>query len=432
MIKVANKSTQDDGKPDFALNLALMTIAIFYLAQIGLDLLVWKTMCGNLGGDYCAYWSAAKIANEQGYAEVYDLEKLGRIEQSIYPSSLPFGVRPIPYLPMFIIPFQVLSFLNPFSGYWLWFLFNVMACLSYLRYFIKQTIAQPIEKRLLLMIMLSLPMFSNLYFGQINIWLMICVGEHLKAALSGKTFQAGTWLGLLWLKPQYLVLICLALLLQRHIKMLAGFATSSIFIIVISILMLGMAGFQKLMTLWIGYTGELSAVDPYLMMNWRMVAENTIPYIGRVAGWTIALIGIMATLVVTIRMWRQPIPTPSSSYPVVFLGTMVATTALTWHSHIFSAIILFAPLAYLAQRKDGIPRSLLIVWVLIPPTTQFLAILLAVIIRESGLPNNLGNLLNFMYAGGQLGANLGLLYWAALKSQGLSFFAKNSIGQDQA
>lgn len=431
MEKIKSGFPQHRIKADFLLNIGMMTVAIFYLAQISLDLLVWKTVCGNLGGDYCAYWSAAKIVNEQGYAEVYDLEKLAAVQRSVHPASLPFGVRPIPYLPVFLIPFQILSFLDPVSGYWIWFLINIVICIYYLRYFINQTVAQRIEKRLLLMILLSLPMFSNLYFGQINIWLMVGVGEHLKAALAGKPFQAGVWLGLLWLKPQFLVLIGLALLFQRSIKMLAGFALFSFMIIAASFLMLGLEGMQKLASLWIGYTGELSAVDPFLMMNWRMVAENASQYFGTTVAWTVAALGILATLLLTILIWRRPIMPTSSSYAIALLGTMAATTLLTWHSHIFSAIILFAPLVYLAQKRDQLPPTLVTRWCLIPAAAQFLAILLAVIIRESGLNNNLGGILNFVYSGGQLAVNLGLLYWATVKSREPDFFAVQHVTKNQ-
>jgi hypothetical protein len=306
-----------------------------------------------------------------------------------------------------------------------------MVSLLYLRYFVRQTTDQPLEKRALVMILLSLPMFTNLYFGQINIWLMICVGEHLRAALSGKSLQAGAWLGILWLKPQYLALIGLAWLWQRQIRMLAGFSISSLFILAASLLMLGVTGFQKLVGLWIGYTGKLSAVDPFLMMNWRMVAENLSLYIGSASGWILAAIGMMVTLILTVRLWTRPVATSSPSYVITFLGTMIATTAVTWHSHIFSAIILFAPLAYLIQQRDGLPRSLFTAWALVPPATQFLAILLAIIFRESHLANKPGPFLNLLYSAGQLVVNFALLYWAAKKSGEHSFYSRNFITSNE-
>src|SRR5262247_840111 len=88
-------------------NIALLTLVIFYLTQFSLDLFVWKIMFGNLGGDYSAYWSAAKIANETGYADIYNLDKFTEIQKPLSPPDLPFGPRPVAYLPIFILPFQL-------------------------------------------------------------------------------------------------------------------------------------------------------------------------------------------------------------------------------------------------------------------------------------------------------------------------------------
>ncbi|HEU0294359.1 MAG TPA: glycosyltransferase family 87 protein [Anaerolineales bacterium] len=429
MDTTKNGSLQYKVKADFLLNVALMAVAIFYLTQIGLDLLIWKTMCGNLGGDYCAYWSAGKVANEYGYSEMYKLERLEEFQKPFAPADLPFDIRPVAYLPVFILPFQVLARVNVFAGYGIWALINLAGCVVYLRFFVSRSIRQKLDRRLLLLILLSLSMFSNLFFGQINIWLTICIGEHLRAALSGKPFQAGLWLGGLLIKPHYLILIGLVLLIQRYGKMLTGFMVSATLITSISFLMAGVEGLKHLSRLWLGYASSLPTADPFIMMNWRMVGLNLTDYFGATLAWLIATLGMILTFGMFVYLWRKPILINSTFYPIALLGTIAATTALAWHSHIFSGTILLAPLAYLVQKRDEIPQTLVTRWFLIPPAAQFLAVLLAVIVRESGLPNNLGNLLNFVYSGGQLAVNLSLLYWATVKSWGPTFFVKIPSGK---
>jgi Protein of unknown function (DUF2029). len=401
-------------------NIALLTLVIFYLTQFSLDLFVWKIMFGNLGGDYSAYWSAAKIANESGYVDIYELDKLEEIQRPLSPPELPFGIRPVAYLPVFILPFQFFALIDPYVGYWIWTLLNVIISIYYLRFFIQRITGQPIENRLLFMLLLSLPFFTNLFFGQINIWLMICIGEHLRAALAGKPFQAGLWLGGLIIKPHYLIVIGFVLLFQRYIKILAGFTVSSALITGLSFLMIGIDGFKALLELWFGYANSLPTADPFIMMNWRMVGINLALHFGSFAGWFIAIIGMAITLAMVVYLWRKRIAIESSLYPIALMGTIAATMSLTWHSHIFSGVIVLAPLAYLAQKDQQLPEKTLFNWVFIPPIIQFVVIFLAILIRGSGW--HAGPMLNLLNSGSQLWANMVLLYWTVTKFRTNSIF----------
>jgi hypothetical protein len=87
--------------------------------------------------------------------------------------------------------------------------------------------------------------------------------------------------------------------------------------------------------------------------------------------------------------------------------------SLTWHSHIFSGVIVLVPLAYLAQKDQQFPEKTLFNWVFIPPIVQFAVVFLAILIRGSGW--HAGPMLNQLNSGGQLWANMYLLYWAVMK-----------------
>jgi hypothetical protein len=394
-------------------NIALLTLVIFYLTQFSLDLFVWKIMFGNLGGDYSAYWSAGKIANESGYADIYNLDKLEEVQRPLSPPELPFGVRPVAYLPIFIIPFQLFALIDPYLGYWLWTLLNLVVSVYYLRFFIQRTTQQALDNRLLFMLLLSLPFFLNLFFGQINIWLTVCIGEHLRAALLGKPFQAGLWLGGLFIKPHYLIIIGLVLLIQRYIKMLAGFTLSSVLIIATSFLMTGSQGFKALLGLWLGYANRLPTADPFIMMNWRMVALNLEEYLDSRLAWALPILGMVITLAMVLYLWRRPIMIHAPAYPIALLGTIAATMSLTWHSHLFSGTIILAPLAYLSQKDKSFSEQTLFNWTFIPPIIQFAVVFTAIMIRGTGWP--IGPVLNLLNSGGQLWANMVLLYWAFTK-----------------
>jgi len=94
------------------LNLALLAIAACYLGFM--VIMIQKTqICSYFGLDYCAYWAGGRIINERGLAEVYDTKLLLQYQEKIYPqakdTSLIFKAMPLPYLPLFILPFQILS-----------------------------------------------------------------------------------------------------------------------------------------------------------------------------------------------------------------------------------------------------------------------------------------------------------------------------------
>lgn len=206
-------------------NLALAAIITFYIILIVQDI-VLDNLCGDLAFDFCAYWSGGRIINTSGYAEIYNGNLLYQIQKSIYPNIelriIPFEEVPLPYLPIFIIPFQFLSLLDLPYSFIAWTLINVIGFGYYLNFFTRELLGENLPKRLLLIFFLSLPVFLNLNYGQVNIWLGICAGEFFRALTSGKSLKAGLWLGGWLFKPQLLILIIPFLIIRKNLKALLG------------------------------------------------------------------------------------------------------------------------------------------------------------------------------------------------------------------
>jgi hypothetical protein len=124
-------------------NLAIVAVLAFYLILIGRIVIMNQPICEVevTAGDYCAYWSAGKVANNFGYSKVYDLELLAQFQKvnsnQSSSSNSTFQVLPAPYLSIFIMPFQLLSFLDVSNGFWIWTLINLIAFVCYLRFFYK-------------------------------------------------------------------------------------------------------------------------------------------------------------------------------------------------------------------------------------------------------------------------------------------------------
>jgi hypothetical protein len=97
------------------LNLALASLLLFYTMYLALEV-VLRTMCGQLGVDYCDFISAGTIANRFGYVRMYDLQLLDRVQKGLLPPNAVPSAIPVdifPYLPIFVLPFQALTSLRP-------------------------------------------------------------------------------------------------------------------------------------------------------------------------------------------------------------------------------------------------------------------------------------------------------------------------------
>jgi hypothetical protein len=396
-------------------NIALSAFALFYLIQFLMDVL-WKNMCGHLAIDYCAFWTAGFLANKYGYLAVYDVNLIEAVQKIIFPAAnaldaVGFIIIPTPFLPIYVIPFQLLNFLGPYAGYWVWTLINLAVFVSYVVFFVQKTTKQVLPKRLLLMLLLSTPVFLNFLSGQINIWLAVFMGEFLRNLLSDKPFRAGLWLGLLMLKPQYLILIGIFLLLQRSVKVLAGLISSSVVTLAVSFALMGSTGFLKLAGLLLGYANGNTQTGVEVMMNWRMIGWDLSQVISPWGAWGIAFFGLVITVVLAIYLSFTPYKPKSVQYSLALLGVLAATCITTWHSHVPSTIILFPPLLYLYFSQNQLTKKPLEFWIFIPPFFHLVALFLGAALKSGAIPGSFTVARNLLSSTSEFGLNIYLLVW---------------------
>ena len=395
-------------------NLALAAMVTFFILRIGFAF-INTGICGNLAFDYCAYWSAGKIINERGIADIYDLDILSQFQKNIYPqansSSIPFTPVEIPYLPIFVLPFQFLSLINlPFS-FLVWTLINLIGFILYLRFFSKNVAGYSLSFRFILMIILSLPVFINLYKGQVNIWLCICEGEFIRAAISDKPFRAGLWLGGWLLKPQLLVLIIPFLLIKRSIKVLSGFIASTIAVLVISFSFINTNGFLSLKNILLESAGGGASSNPMIMVNWRMLGWHIASLTSSTIGWVIIIIGSLLTVCATLVFFRKRIPPDPTRFAIALLGIFAATCVVTWHTHLHMSIILIPPMLYLIM-KNRFNKNLFLIWVFVPNLIQFIGYISATFVRIQNLQINISQVLALTEGFPGFVMNLLILGWA--------------------
>jgi hypothetical protein len=351
-------------------NLLIAGIAAYYLAQVFATL--WNSgFFNNLGADYLSFWSSGHIANTQGYRFIYDLKSQAAI-QILYAPIDRQGVVPTPLFPVFLIPFQIMALIPPGISFVVWTVINVSVLFVYM----KKRLLTNLPVRYLGLAILAIPCFLNMYFGQVEVWLMIFISEFLIAWRNGELFKSGLWLGLALLKPQILILLVPYLLLNRYWKVLGGFLTSALIIFIFSLLLVGVSGLLDLIKLWLGYSTGLPSNAPEVMMNWRMLGIHASRIISKEAGITVVVVGTFITLLFCLPLWRGG---GGGSFPLVALfGILAATLAVTWHSHQHMAMTLI-PFLFILLQEAKITTRLFQAWIMIPIGSYLFVILIVII-----------------------------------------------------
>ena len=232
------------------------------------------------------------------------------------------------------------------------------------------------------------------------------------AVLSDKPFRAGLWLGGLLLKPQLLVLIGLLFVLQRSLRILAGLAVSSSILLISSLALVGPTGMVQILRLWLLYSRGQASSWIEGMMNWRMLGFHVSAIIGPWAGWGIVAAGMLATLVITLAVWRQPFSPTRNLSAVAILGVLAATTSFAWHSHISMATILIPPIVYLSM-TNVLPQKVVAYWVFLPAVVFVIGVFAPEAMAKWSVLSAESRRLIYMFTGGaEFAVNLYLFLWA--------------------
>ncbi len=417
----ASKMPFHDMPPEGWQNLALAGLLFFYVAYLLLEVAL-RTMCGQIGMDYCDYVGAGAVANHYGYVKIYDLGLLDQAEKRLLPPTADPGTIPVnifPYLPVFVIPFQALALISPEISFWIWTVVKIAAMIFYLRFFARALDLQSVYPRLLLLVFACLPVFQNIFSGQVDVWLMICVGEFLRALVGRHPLRAGIWLGGLLLKPQVLIIIGLILLLQRAARVLAGFAISALGLTVASFALIGPSGTGDLMGLWLLYLRGHPSNLVEGMMNWRMLGMQAETFAGPGIGYATVVAGIIGTLLVCFLAWgRRLIAVSSPAFVRPLLGILAATTLVAWHAHIFTAMILIPPMLYLYAKRI-LPGKIFAYWALIPATLYFISAFVPEVLQRLSLHvDHIATAIYVVLGTAQFAVNSYLLWWSSRSSFG--------------
>jgi len=376
--------------------LGLVALLFTYLLIFAANLKVLGIF-NYVGIDFRTFYSSAQIATVEGFAKVYDLHIQEKYQLQIFKdyakdyTAIPYETVPTPYFPIFIVPFVPFTLFKPGVSFTIYSLLSLGATIFYSLRFTKKLGGHTNTGWIILGIIVSLPSFLTFFYGQVNVWLLICLGEFLLSEINGKHFTSGLWLSGWIIKPQLLIFLLPWMVFKKRIQPLLGFLAGCLGLIILSTCVAGIDWFQNWLNLLVQYPGSLATTNPQAMMNWRAFALNLSAIIPSNIAWEWAWLGIGVLMVATIKIWF--IDNQRAGIGIPLLTNLCATFSITWHSHLHTALPLVIPLLFLIKQRV-IPKRVWSIWLSIPTIGFFLGYLTKWIFPENNISGTTMLLLN--------------------------------------
>jgi hypothetical protein len=301
----------------------------------------------ELGTDFAAYLSQARVLRNGGPDQIYEYRQLQReyehILRSVNVSHTAHPVAQVPYPPLFAWLLGPLTHLPPAVSFALWTVLNVAATL-YLAVRCAQVLRSPSWVLPVLLVSCSYPIVLTMALGQIQIWLACAVTEGYLAMRVRQDLRAGLWLGALVLKPQYLVLLFVVLLWHRRWHLLWGIGITAALVWLGSILTVGPEA------VW-AFPQAFQSMAPFrsdwpeAMINWRAMIFHLRPGIGDPAGLLLTAIAGLLTAVGALVLWRDGWTLDRPDFPAKLTVLLIATCLAAYHSHSYGTAVLLLPVA---------------------------------------------------------------------------------------
>ncbi len=375
-----------------------VTYALIAMLNVGL-----LGLFNYVGLDFRTFYTSAQIAQSEGFASIYNLETQQEYQLRLYEdyrtnADVPaFETVPTPYFPVFLLPFFIFLPFSPSTGFSLFTFLNIAGFILYMRRLVTQFGVREEKGWVIAASLTAVPVFFNLFYGQINILLLVALGEFLLAAKREQGYRSGLWLSLWLVKPQALLFILPWLLFSRKGRNLAGFCIGALTIFLASTILAGWDWPILWFKLLILYPQNLATTNPLAMMNWRSLVLHLEQFSPSWLAWTVGLLGMLITTYGVLRTW--PRNKTEQHFELALLANLAGTFAVTWHSHLHMATTMLVPLiALLGSNQLSYKRWMGVLGV------QFLGLIGSIVARV-WFPEN--NLLGTTF----LAVNLFLVYW---------------------
>lgn len=304
----------DSGHAMNASSLRRIFISAGLVSLLGSYLGIWVRFMSDpvqrTGSDFIHFYSAGKIAQNEGMAHVYDLSlQQGYQEEQVGFPLVPGQVLPYNHLPFLIPILQTIVSADYVSSFYKWVLIMLFVYLisNLVFYWILRRAGMSQRATLLTVTggLLFLPVFFSLMNGQDTAILFVGISIWVYGLTSGKDMAAGLGLSLSTVRPHIALILALPMLFHYR-KVFLGFMLGSGILALLSFSILGTSGTRDFIdVLLVSAEGQWYGMKQFAMFNLIGLLTRSAPQLEagtiRALGW--GVYGL--TLVFLCVVWSK-------------------------------------------------------------------------------------------------------------------------------
>ena len=242
------------------------------VAYIGLWIRFINDPVERTGSDFIAFYSAGRVAQEYGYSRVFTAELQQAVQQEVVGFPLVEGQVLLhnhpPLLPPVLRMLMTEDYVASFHRWVILLIALYALCLFVLN---KVLEISGIERSQRIMIAIGsfifLPLFYSLMNGQDTPIVLLGTAVWLYGLVTGKEWTAGLGLSLTVMRPHLSVAFAIPMVFS-HRKAFTGYVLGSAFLVMLSVLIMGVDGMQRYISfLFISAGGEWHGMNEEKMVN---------------------------------------------------------------------------------------------------------------------------------------------------------------------
>jgi hypothetical protein len=331
--------------------------------------------------DFVYFYGIGRIAHEYPFSRLYEYGLLLKVTNEIFPMKDYFW-GPSPYPPFVALLFSLFARISFLPAYLLWMGVLLLLYLGGIAATVQGVFAkQPLKTSLVLCLSLGFyPFFiCTLKNGQLSAFAVFAAGIAIFQERNGRPFWGGLVLSILIYKPTLLVLLVPMLLLTRRFRMLSGFVTGAIALLLLTTSICGVGIWPIYYRHSLGFMGQfIESHGQSVLQLWEYVDFHSLSYSipgGRsTAGLAIlSCISIAAAAGLAVTLWRSSSESVSHSRPaqdLAWAATLTWTLLLNLYVPVWDStlVVIAVILTLRALRTLG--------WSIAAGWTTFLALLI--------------------------------------------------------
>ena len=337
-------------------------IASLFLSYLGIWISLINDPVQRTGSDFIHFYSAGRIAQDQGISRVYDLALQQDYEEEQVGFPLAQGqVLPYNHLPFLIPILQILVTANYVHSFYKWVLIIIVLYIISIIVLCQVLRRTGVDQRSTLLAavggFLFLPVFFSMMNGQDTAFLFLGASIWMYGLFSGKETVAGLGLSLTTIRPQIALILALPMLFSYR-KVFLGFILGSGILALFSFSILGIAGTRDFINiLFVSAGGEWYGMKQFAMFNLIGLLMRSFPSLEadfmRLLGWVV----YGSTIIGLCILWNRNNDLQDGKIGLTIVLALFASPHLHFHDLTLLLIPIYE-IVRLTAKRGGLKLSI--------------------------------------------------------------------------